>query len=188
MINSIASAYSNGFSGFVNSAGKKARSGAFANMVQSASKESMDGVTFSSQNEACLPAITEKGKKSTGSNTLSGVQKQYFRDKYSGSDASGMDSLLSELTNSGVLSYQDYLLAGARPTTAQGTVTVTKGSADASDSLLSSGNYAEYFKKVIHQEVEEAEYIKKSGGEPSASFNECIQSHQHIVNVLESFL
>ncbi len=120
------------------------------------------------------------------------MQKQYLRDKYhltDSSDLSGseLNQLLIELTNDGALSYQDYRLADAVPTTPAGTVAISSQES-AKDLFSSSRNYSEYFQNVIDGEKEETGYVKEHYGVEASSYGKCAEAHQRIENLLNSLL
>jgi hypothetical protein len=196
MINSLSSIEINGLSDFGNSTKKSTKSGTFADAFQSVSqqlKEKQDVIQLSAQDTGNSAAITDSGKKSTGGNSLTEVQKQYLRDKYHLSDSSGLsetelDHLLTDLTNEGALSYQDYRLAGACPTTPEG-VAVVSTQKPTGELLSSSGNYGEFFGQVVQGEKSDADYIReKYGIEAPSAYHDCIEAHQRIENLLNSLL
>lgn len=195
MINSLSSMGTNRSMRLSNGITKDTNSGTFVSALQSASqqaKENQDSVQFSAQSTGNVPTLTDDAKNSTGEKTLTDVQKQYLRDKYHLSDSSDLseselNQLLIELTNDGALSYQDYRLADAAPTTPAGTVAISSQES-AKDLFSSSRNYSEYFQNVIDGEKEEAGNIREHYGVEASSYGKCVEAHQRIENLLNSLL
>lgn len=167
----------------------------FADTLQDASQQvesKQDKAEFTEQGTGDIAKITENGKKSTGQNPLTDVQKQYLRSKYNLSDPSKLspskfNQLLTDLTNGGALSYHDYMLTDVRPGPPKGVViaiTYHQG-----DSFLSPPkSYGEYMQKVVQGEKQEADYIQNCGAEVPSSYNDCIEAHGRIENLLSSLL
>ncbi|WP_411677074.1 hypothetical protein, partial [Caproicibacter sp.] len=157
-------------------------SASFAEKLNSASKSNQDTVQLSENQSGQTANITEAGRNSTGTKTLTAAQKQYLREKYHLADSSGLsdsqlNSLLADLTNDGALSYQDYRRAHIRVCALLPSGAVFPLGTPF-PSGKTSGNYAGYYQKIIQGEQEGADYIKENYGiDPSADYYDCINAH-----------
>lgn len=141
-----------------------------------------DSVTF--QNNK---TTTQSVKQSKGIESLTPVQKQYLKDKYSTSSLSseGFDSLLSDLNTMGVLSDSDLRMADMRVDyVGTNQIMIYDVPYDKVASFSLSKNYADYFQRSIWNEKAQWKAAAELTGCDPIYDKELLNTHERIANAL----
>ncbi len=171
----------------------------FAGLVGNAAKTTSSNTDQISLGSDWLAGITNEGKNSTGDKQLTEAQRKYLSQKYDVTDmpASQRQSLLGELTNMGVLSFDDYKRSHLRPVPPEGVI--LGGVYNSSTGKIEGRVYnpsadwptrdiLAHYKTIAHQETEDYDYIYQTTGKKQNNFKEFSASHSRVADLLQTLV